>query len=661
MKNFTLTLMMVFVSAISFAQTPSVSAGKNQTIYQGQSAYLKGKAVNVNHHLWVSNGTGSFDNPSALKTYYHPSTDDIKKGKVKLTLKSTTNAAVKDLMILTILPHVCPTVTMPSTDAICASIFGGEYPLNQAVVTGDNYSVLWVISSNNAFGYISNETSATDAVFVYTSSDGQAGQTFVFTITVTDNTGLCAPVSSSIAVKFNDPARIDALYVNGTDNHSGTISLCNSDPINLDAALSGTASSAYFSAGGSGQLVQTSNSSAVYYPTISDVINQYISFYASTNDPVGPCGPASASSDAMFQFGIPDAGPDITACIGTYDTYVPVNATVNGNGGTFYWGTNGTGYFDDMYSLSTNYNFSAADLTMPNLEIYAYSDGCSLHSDTAKLLINQAPTVYAGTSITVCGYNGGSVSLSASVTGTANNFYWSTSGSGGFNDANNPVTDYYYSQQDVNNAYVTLTATAENTSEACPSSSSSSLDLHLQEAASVYVPEPYVSACSSAPDVGVYAYSYGYAYGGQWSTSGSGSFDDPSSGYTTYHASQDDIDQGCIYLTYTVQGGGMCGGASGYVTACFYDCGGTDAISKTLPKTKDAILLYPNPANSFINIKIAETVNKTASFITDISGKIIACKWVALNSIDITQLSNGMYMLHIVSEKKNYAIKFVKQ
>jgi Secretion system C-terminal sorting domain len=652
-KIILITLLLCFVSVV-FAQTPSLSAGKDQSIFAGQAAFLKGKAINVAKHLWVTSGSGTFDNPKLLKTYYHPSAADIANGNVRLTLKSTRGPLVKDEMKLTILSRPCPAVFMPGTDTICASSNGGEYYLDKAVITGNDYSVLWTTSGGNFEDYIANETSATDAYFVYGAGTGQSGQVITFTITVTDNLGICDPVSSSISVKFNDRARMDNFYVNGMSANEGSIIICDFNPVLLSADVSGTAYMASFSAG-SGVMERTSNTSATYYPTLDDVANGYIGFFAYTNDPAGPCGPASAFADGYFQFSIPDAGPDIEACADINGGSIPINANLTGSGGSFYWATNGTGYFDDMYSLQTNYHYSYDDVNNGAVEIYAIADGCGQsYKDTVNISLLPSGSLAAGDDITVCGYNGGSVQLNASVSPGNLSFNWSTSGSGWFDDASNPNTNYYYSLQDVNNTNITITASLDGT---CSGSFTDDLNLTLQEAASVYMPNQYATACSSAPDISAEAYTYGYAGPGEWSTSGSGYFDDIHSGYTTYHGSQGDIDAGCVDLTFTVQGGGNCGGASNYMTACFYDCASNSIITKSLKRNKTEVLLYPNPASDVLYLKTNSPINKNQFYITDITGRVMRCKWISKNCLDIKTLSPGIYLLRTA----NSSIKFIKQ
>lgn len=661
MKKNLLFILAFSLATFAFAQTPSLSAGKDQTIFAGQVAQLKGKAINVANHRWVSNGSGIFSKPRAIKTEYTPSAADIAKGKVKITIKSTSGPVVNDEMLLTIKPRTCPSLSMQSKDTICASTYGGEYYLDKAMINGTDYAALWTFSGGNIGDYISDDTNPTGAVFQYTASTGQAGQVVNFDLTLTDNSGVCSPVSSSIAVKFNDAARVDDFLINGYSANNGTVYLCDLSPISLDAALGGTASIAYIGGGGGGLLVHTSNTSAIYYPTIDDAAGGSLYFYVGTDDPNGPCGGASASGDAFIQMTVTNAGSDIDQCADINGGSVSISGSSQGYGELFHWSTNGSGYFDDESNPQTNYNYTASDVSMGYVELYAIGGGCSSSFiDTARLSISPSGSVSSGGGATVCGYNGGSVQLGASVVG-GGNFSWSTSGSGWFDDQSNPNANYYYSQDDVNNTNITLLANLTGT---CDGDHSDLFHLTLQEAASVYMPNSNVSACSNAPDVSAEAYSYGYAGPGTWSTWGTGYFDDIHSGYTIYHASLSDIEAGCVDLTYSVQGGGICGGASNSMSACFYDCGSSDLIAnnndkkkRPIIKNKISVTVYPNPSSNVLFLKTTGIINKNAFYISDITGKIIPCKWVSNNCLDISNLSSGVYFLRV----KESTIKFIKQ
>jgi uncharacterized delta-60 repeat protein len=70
--------------------------------------------------------------------------------------------------------------------------------------------------------------------------------------------------------------------------------------------------------------------------------------------------------------------------------------------------------------------------------------------------------------------------------------------------------------------------------------------------------------------------------------------------------------------------------------------------------------LYPNPASETLYIKSEKIKGIDRLGISDISGKTIGAPLLIGNSIDISQLSKGIYFLNIFSKDKNYTLKFIK-
>lgn len=87
------------------------------------------------------------------------------------------------------------------------------------------------------------------------------------------------------------------------------------------------------------------------------------------------------------------------------------------------------------------------------------------------------------------------------------------------------------------------------------------------------------------------------------------------------------------------------------------------AINET--KVKNAIVLYPNPTNDKLTIKgLIDGGDLVTINITDITGKIIGSPLITSSNkktIDVSNLSTGIYFLKINSLKGTQVIKFVKQ
>lgn len=77
--------------------------------------------------------------------------------------------------------------------------------------------------------------------------------------------------------------------------------------------------------------------------------------------------------------------------------------------------------------------------------------------------------------------------------------------------------------------------------------------------------------------------------------------------------------------------------------------------------TKEEILeIYPNPANSLVNIK--GTKANLNLIVMTLEGKVLIQKQTDLNltTIDITSFNNGVYIVHVTGENVNSKLRFVK-
>jgi alpha-tubulin suppressor-like RCC1 family protein len=75
-------------------------------------------------------------------------------------------------------------------------------------------------------------------------------------------------------------------------------------------------------------------------------------------------------------------------------------------------------------------------------------------------------------------------------------------------------------------------------------------------------------------------------------------------------------------------------------------------------QVSEKISLYPNPTNNILNIPTEYQINKILLY--DLSGKLLIEKEINSNRIDVQNLSEGMYLIQLVSEEKNYQAKFIK-
>jgi hypothetical protein len=87
----------------------------------------------------------------------------------------------------------------------------------------------------------------------------------------------------------------------------------------------------------------------------------------------------------------------------------------------------------------------------------------------------------------------------------------------------------------------------------------------------------------------------------------------------------------------------------------------SNTVGITEINKNDNIVIYPNPANDNINIDVK---NYNEIIITDISGKVVMNLDSAStqnNTIDISNLSNGIYFVTIKSDRQLITKKLIKQ
>ena len=75
----------------------------------------------------------------------------------------------------------------------------------------------------------------------------------------------------------------------------------------------------------------------------------------------------------------------------------------------------------------------------------------------------------------------------------------------------------------------------------------------------------------------------------------------------------------------------------------------------------NALLIYPNPTNTFLNIKSFNTTFFEKIVITDLTGKIILEQSENTNQINVKNLANGMYFLKAKINDKTLTRKFIKK
>lgn len=112
-----------------------------------------------------------------------------------------------------------------------------------------------------------------------------------------------------------------------------------------------------------------------------------------------------------------------------------------------------------------------------------------------------------------------------------------------------------------------------------------------------------------------------------------------------------------IGFRYFVTNGGPTGANSNII--------GLDTFSVDRPLSSDSFFknnfsFYPNPVNNVLNISVKSEMTINNLSITDLNGRVVYSSSAAINSIDVSDLSSGVYFISIETNEGKGTAKFVK-
>jgi hypothetical protein len=521
------------VESVSLTINPiaTADAGPDATICEGNSYRLSGTVGGGASSLtWTSNGTGSFDDNTSPTATYTPSSADLTAGSVILTLTTNDPAGpcseTWNAMVLTIEPAA---IANASADAVICS--GTSYTLAGSVGGGAS-SLTWTTSGSGTF----DDASLSSAKYTPSSNDIASG---IVTLTLTTNepVGMCNAVSDEMNITINP----DAIANAGPDS-----SICEGSTFTLSGMIGGGASSLAWTSSGTGTFDNINSPSAVYTPSANDIINGSVILTLTTNDPVGPCNPASDAMTLIIEpAAIVNAASDAVICSGT--VYV-LSGTINGGASSLTWTSSGSGSFDNNASANAVYSPSSADITAGSITLTITTNDpagfCSAVSDEMVLTINPDATAYAGVDTSIC--SGNSYKLSGSVGGGASGLTWTSNGTGTFDDNTSASATYFPSTADISSGSVILTITSNDPAGPCNAASD---DMTL-----IINPIPVANAGLDMSICSGNQYTLNGSIGGgassaMWTSTGSGTFDNASALNANYTPSANDITNGTVQFT----------------------------------------------------------------------------------------------------------------
>ncbi len=569
------------VNDCSCQDPASVDAGLDGTVCIGGIYNLSGQIWVATNAVWTTSGSGTFGNPNSLNTTYIPSNGDITAGSVILTLTTLDHdgtgpcSPVSDQMILTItntpisITPVSPLCDNEQAVQLFATPSNGIW--SGVGVTGDYF-------------YPDVAGPGTHTI-TYTLTGGCIGSSFINIIvkespivTINPVDTLCTDdppvtlvgypaggtfygngVSGSVFVPtVPGTFTIDYLYTNSnicssTASTNIVVKDCNCQtPVTVNAGpdlvfcptgaqtISGTgvnAASYIWTTSGTGTFGNANNLTTTYTPSAADVAAGSVTLTLTGTDPdgIGPCDAATDQLTITFDVKTIVISPVNPLCIDA----VPVSLSATPAGGT--WSGNGVnnGTFDPSNAGSGNHTIT-----------YSIGGNCPV-SKSITITVNPLPVITITPVNDIC-LNDPSVQLIASPNGGV----WS--GPNVTGDMFNPIAvgnfTLTYSYTNANGCSNTKNIVVKVTDCSCtnPATSDAGND-DVVCAGDSYVLSGSITVATSAT----------------WTSSGTGTFDNPNKLNATYTPSQSDIDNGSVTFTLTTDdpdGAGPCSPVSDEMT-----------------------------------------------------------------------------------------------
>ncbi|MFV5684427.1 PKD-like domain-containing protein [Flavobacterium sp. GB2R13] len=613
---------------ITINTAPTVNAGGPDVVCQSATPAaitLAGSSVGggATTGAWsITSGGGLLSSTAQTATpatvTYTPAANF--SGTVTLTL--TTNAPSTCSVISatrTITINTAPTVNAGGPDVICQSATPAAIILAGATLGGGATTGAWSITSGGGL-LSSTAQTATPATVTYTPAANFSG---TVTLTLTTNApSACSLVSATRTITINAAPTVNA---------GGPDVVCQSaTPAAITlagATLGGGATTGIWSITSGGGLLsstaQTATPATVTYTPAAN-FSGTVTLTLTTNAP-SACSVVSATRTITINAAptVNAGGPDVVCQSATPAAITLAGATLGGGATTGAWSiTSGGGLLSSTAQTATpatvTYtpapNFSGT-VTL-TLTTNAPST-CSVVSATRAITIDSAPTVNAGSDLTICSNT--TATMAGSFGGSATSATWSTSGSGTFNN-NTPTAIYTPSAADISTGIITLTYTTNDPIGPCPSVNAT-IFLTIKKAAVITTQPSNTSICASFPvNLSVVAIGDGLTY--QWykgsapsGTPVANSANISGAQSTNLHFNQANLtDDGYYYV--------IVGGAS--------PCASVTSAQRTL-NVDQAIIVSTQPVSQ----ALCTGSNVTFTVVADANGDPLSFQW-RKNGINIS-------------------------
>ncbi|MBI9035705.1 MAG: hypothetical protein JEZ03_14685, partial [Bacteroidales bacterium] len=404
-----------------------------------------------------------------------------------------------------------------------------DFVINDA--TASNYTSLnWGSSGTGLF----SDATILNTIYSPSVEDYIAGSV-VLTLEVEN--GVCPIVSDSRTLTLYNLPEVNA----GED-----IETCMQQLVNLGLANATNYSSLLWNTNGDGSFNDASLLNPVYTPGATDLANGSVVLSLSA-DPLGSC--SGSFTDNLTLTIIPssvvDAGADQNLC--GEGTFTISGAQVQ-NYESLQWTSSGSGVLANDQNLNPTYTPSTSDIAAGtvSLSLSASNPPCPAVNDQKVLNLHKLPIVNAGGDDAICQtdtyqLNGSSAQHAASV-------LWTTSGNGSFDDATNLHATYTPGINDILAGTVVLTLKGI-TSTPCSGNFTDQMTLTIVRTMIVDAGVD-TSLCGEVPHLILHNTALNHD-DLLWTTSGNGTFDDPTALHPVYTPTMQDVYNGFTTLSCT--------------------------------------------------------------------------------------------------------------
>ncbi len=495
---------------------------------------------------WETSGDGNFVNTQILNTHYIPGPQDVILNQpVMLTISvspiSPCEIPASSFIEVTFNPN--PMANAGENQQIC------QTDVAQLSGAAQHFSeLLWETGGDGTF----DDVTIPDPVYTPGNADIISGS-----VVLTLNAFAQSPCVNTASDDMVLIIQKEPLVNVGND-----VTICETSSYLLNGVVALNFSGLLWSTDGDGNFSNPNIKNPVYFPGANDKLNGMVELTL-TLDPVSPCTVAKYDSKILTIINLPEANAGDDAVVCETDSYT-LSGTAE-NYSSLLWETAGDGTFSDNGILNPVYTPGTQDIINGSVVLTLTAEAvspCTINAgDEMTLTIQPGPFVQVGNDASIC-ETGTYYCFGVTVENYAQ-LEWSTSGDGTFNNTGikNPV--YTPGPLDISNGSATLTLTAEAISP-CTVGAADELTLTIIPLAVVDAGDD-ITACTELTLSGI-AENFNSLL---WTTSGDGSFSDPTIPDPVYTAGANDIENGSVTLTLTAQPFSPCSQETTDEMTCF--------------------------------------------------------------------------------------------